>query len=125
MAGTFSVHTKHCCEKGRLQEELEEEVVEDKTTFLDVRKGLEATTTYMCQFDSEDSITVQCSKAENEPYRLRTQEEKIRVLCSNTYILNGLLKFCYKKTNSFFGYIIPISLILHFPQLYTYFKVVP
>jgi hypothetical protein len=76
MAGTFSVHTKHCCEKGRLQEELEEEVVEDKTTFLDVRKGLEATRTYMCQFDSEDSITVQCSKAENEPYRLRTREGK-------------------------------------------------
>jgi hypothetical protein len=40
----------------------EEEVAEHKATFLD---ALEAARKYMCQFDTEDNITVMCNEAEN------------------------------------------------------------
>jgi ABC-type transport system involved in cytochrome bd biosynthesis fused ATPase/permease subunit len=40
----------------------EEEVSELKRTFLDALKGLEAVRKYTCQFDSENSINVTCSK---------------------------------------------------------------
>jgi len=51
-------------------------VLEDKTTFLDAMKGLEAAWKCMCQFDTGDSITTACSKVENELYRFRTQEKE-------------------------------------------------
>jgi hypothetical protein len=56
----------------------EEEVAENKATFLDAPKGLEAPRKYeyMCQFDTEKSITVICMEIENELYRLRIQRGK-------------------------------------------------
>jgi hypothetical protein len=71
MAGTFSVHAKCCSEKCR-PEELEEEVTEDKRTFLDALKGLEATRKYNCQFDTEGNIIVLCNKAESGMHKLKT-----------------------------------------------------
>jgi hypothetical protein len=43
---------------------------------LDALKRLEAARKYMCQFDTENNITVMCNKVENEIYRLTAQEEK-------------------------------------------------
>jgi hypothetical protein len=60
----------------RLQDD-EEEVAEQKSTFLDAMKGLKAAGRYMCQFDTENSITVMCNIVENEFYRLlRAQGRK-------------------------------------------------
>jgi hypothetical protein len=44
---------------------------EEEATFLDTLQGLEAARKYMCQFDTENSITVMGNKVENELYRLR------------------------------------------------------
>jgi hypothetical protein len=44
------------------------------------------------------------------------------VVCSNMYTLYGLPKFCYNATHT---WMIFISMILHFPQFYIYFKVIP
>jgi hypothetical protein len=68
----------------RPEEEMEEEVAEDKTTFLDALKGLETARKYMCQFDTKDNITVMCNKVENELYRPRTQEKR-----NNQLLLTG------------------------------------
>jgi hypothetical protein len=52
----------------RLEEKLEEDkdVAEHKATFLVVLKGLEADRKYICQFDTENNITVMWKEAENE-----------------------------------------------------------
>jgi hypothetical protein len=44
---------------------------EEEATFLDALQGLEASREYMCQFDTENNITVMGNKVENELYRLR------------------------------------------------------
>jgi hypothetical protein len=41
------------------------EVAEHKATFLDALKGLEATSKYISQFVSENSIIVMCNRDEN------------------------------------------------------------
>jgi hypothetical protein len=53
-------------------EEPEEEAAEDKTTFLDALKELDAARKCMYQFDTEDNIILTCNKLENELHRLRT-----------------------------------------------------
>jgi uncharacterized small protein (DUF1192 family) len=52
------------------------EVAELKATFLDAIQELEAARKYMCQFNTENNITVMCNEAENEIYRLTAQEKK-------------------------------------------------
>jgi hypothetical protein len=47
-----------------------------KATFLDALKGLEATTKYICQFDTENGIIVMFSNVESELYSLRGQKKK-------------------------------------------------
>jgi hypothetical protein len=53
--------------------EEEEEVAEHKATFL------EASRKYINQFDTENNITVMCSKVENKLYRLRKEKSKRQV----------------------------------------------
>jgi hypothetical protein len=48
-----------------------EEVAEHKATFLDALNGLKAAGKYMCQFDTENIINVNCNKVENKLYRQR------------------------------------------------------
>jgi hypothetical protein len=43
----------------------EEEVAENKATFLDALKGLEAARKCMCQFDTDKSIPVICMNIKN------------------------------------------------------------
>jgi hypothetical protein len=43
------------------KQELEEEVADD-ITFLDALRRLEAARKYICQFDTEGSIAIMCSK---------------------------------------------------------------
>jgi hypothetical protein len=50
--------------------------LQNKAMFLDARKGLEASTKYMCEFDTENSIVVMWSNVENEIYRLSAQGKK-------------------------------------------------
>jgi hypothetical protein len=56
--------------------EEEEEVAENKATFLDALKGPEAARKYMCQFGTKRSITVMCIEIETEQCRLRIQGTK-------------------------------------------------
>jgi hypothetical protein len=44
--------------------EEDEELAEDKATFLDTLKGIEAAKKHTCQFHVEDNITVMCNKME-------------------------------------------------------------
>jgi hypothetical protein len=46
--------------------EEEEDVAEHETKFLDALKGLEAARKYICQFNTENNITVICNKVQNE-----------------------------------------------------------
>lgn len=54
-------------------EEEEEEVAEDKETFLDALEGLKLVRKNMCHFDLEDSIVTMCNKLEKVLYRLRVE----------------------------------------------------
>jgi hypothetical protein len=49
-----------CCpfDYARRRTRRKEEVAEHKAMFLDSRRELEAATKYMCQFDTENNITV-------------------------------------------------------------------
>jgi hypothetical protein len=47
----------------------EEEVAEDKVTFLDAGKGLEVARKYMCRFDPVDNIIIRWNKLQNELHR--------------------------------------------------------
>jgi hypothetical protein len=49
---------------------------ENKATFLDALKGLEAARKYVCQFDTKNSITLMYNRVENKLCRLKSQEEK-------------------------------------------------
>jgi hypothetical protein len=69
----------------RTEEESEKE--EDKVTFLNALKGLEVVRKYMQESDTDDGITVKCSKHENELCGLRTREKK-----SATTVIDSLSK---------------------------------
>jgi hypothetical protein len=58
------------------EQEEEEEVAEQKETFFDAWKELEAARKYIRQCDTEINVTVICNEVVNESYRLTAQEEK-------------------------------------------------
>lgn len=57
-------------------EEEEDEVAEDKVTFLDAPKGLEVVRKYMQESDTDGGITVMCCTHESNLCRCRTEEKK-------------------------------------------------
>jgi hypothetical protein len=75
-AGCVVCNALHSSGRGK------EEVVEDKTTFLDALKGLEATRKYLHKFGTGDNINVMCKKAENKLYILRAKGDK---MCMEMY----------------------------------------
>jgi len=67
-------------------EEEEDELAEDKVMFLDILKGLEVVRKYLQESDTDDGITVMCSKHENELCGLRAQEKKYATTVIDFYI---------------------------------------
>ena len=56
-------------------EEVKEEFIDNKVSFLDAPQGLETARKYIQQLNVEDNILMMCSTLENKLYTLKRQEK--------------------------------------------------
>ena len=95
-----SGHHLICEGEEKQEEEVEEELIENRVSLFDAFQGLKAAIRYIQQFDVEDGILMVCGKLKNKLYTLKFQE-----ICKQITILDWLKKwilFCFDFANDFY-----------------------